>query len=110
VEAPFFFQELNHERYYGQVTYRINDYFEVGSYYSVDHDNKDDRKGENYDPPHSAYQKDLAACLRVDLLRYLIFKVEYHNVDGTLSVMKLANLEGRDQKWQYLVTKVTFAF
>jgi hypothetical protein len=110
VDNPFFSQKLNNERYYGQATYRINSYFEVGSYYSVDRDSRDDREGENYDPPHSAFQKDLAACLRVDLLRYLIFKVEYHNVDGTLSVMKMANLDGREQKWQYLVTKVTFAF
>jgi hypothetical protein len=110
VENPFFYQDLKNERYYGQATYRINDYFEVGSYYSVDHDNKDDRKGETYDPPHSAYQKDLAACVRIDLLRYLIFKVEYHNVDGALSVLRTANLDGREQNWQYLVTKVTFAF
>jgi hypothetical protein len=110
VRSPFFENPFNSERYYGQVTYRINRFFGVGSYYSVDNDNRDDRKGENYNPPHSAYQKDLAACVRIDLVRHLILKVEYHNVDGTLSVLRLANLEGIEPNWQYLVTKVTFAF
>jgi hypothetical protein len=110
VTNPFLAQTLAYEHYYGQGTYRINDMFEVGSYYSASYDDKNDKKGVSYTPFHSAFQKDFAACLRFDPTRRLILKLEYHNVDGTLSVLGLDNPEGKQQKWQYLATKVTFAF
>ncbi len=81
INNPFFSSESSDEKYYVMGTYRLNDLFEVGSYYSENFNDKNDKEGVDFDPYHAAFQKDWALTLRVDPVRYLIFKLEYHKVE-----------------------------
>ena len=47
---------------------------------------------------------------KIAIMDYLILKAEYHNVNGTLAVLRMMNPEGRAERWHYLATKITFAF
>jgi hypothetical protein len=107
---PFFAKESTDVKYYVMGTYRVNDLFEIGSYYSANFDDKNDKDGLNFDPYHSAFQKDWAMTLRVDPVRYLIFKIEYHMVDGSNSLTQELNPDGIEKDWNYFTSKITFAF
>jgi hypothetical protein len=110
ISSQFFEAHPSEEEYYVSGTFRINDLFELGSYYSLNYQDKNDKQGLEFDPFYSAFQKDLALCLRIDPIRFLILKLEYHRVDGTGSLLNELNLDGVEQKWSYLASKITFAF
>jgi len=113
---PYFGFELNWENWYGQGSYRLNPWFEVGSYYSVHYEDKNDRGGKGYDPNFSAWQKDLALSLRFDVSPNMIFKLEGHRMDGYASIFAqdnmatLANPDALDQNWYMVISKVSFVF
>ncbi len=50
--------------YYGMLNYRLTDWLELGTSYSVSYDDKDDKDGENMAlrglPKAAAWRKDLA--------------------------------------------------
>ena len=91
-------KDFDSEGYYGMVTYRLTDWFEVGTYYSEYYANRDDKDGKNavetwknsgglaggYPPgqEHRAYLKDLALSLRFDITENWIFKMEGHKMCG----------------------------
>jgi hypothetical protein len=110
ISSRFFSYDSADEKYYLMGTYRINDLFEVGSYYSVNYEDGSDKAGEGFEPFYNAFQKDWTLTLRVDPVRYLIFKLEYHNVDGTGLLTQALNPEGTEKDWSYFTSKITFAF
>lgn len=91
-------KDFDSEGYYGMITYRFTDWFEVGTYYSEYYANRDDKDGEKaaqkwaasegllggYPPgqEHRAYLKDLALSLRFDITENWIFKLEGHKMRG----------------------------
>jgi hypothetical protein len=115
-EHPAFGFEMNREGYYAQGSYRLNRWFEFGSYYSVHYEDKDDREGEGYDPTFNAWQKDLAVSLRFDVSPNMIFKLEGHRMDGTALVMNadnpllLLSPDSLSQDWYMFATKISFVF
>jgi hypothetical protein len=109
-------KQMNWENWYAQASYRVNPWFEFGTYYSEHYDNKDDRKGENYAQDFRAWQKDLTLSLRFDVSPNMIFKLEGHRIDGVASVFTQDNEHmllypsSMEQNWYMFASKVSFVF
>ncbi|MBT8343060.1 MAG: hypothetical protein HKP58_01610 [Desulfatitalea sp.] len=105
---------LESEAYYWSVSYRLTDWFEMGSYYGVNYPDKNDKDGDNWavlgDPKHSAWQKDLALSLLFDISQGWTFKLEGHKVNGTADVMVADNPDMSEGDWYYGAMKLTFSF
>jgi len=100
-------KDFDSEGYYGMLTYRFCDWFELGTYYSEYYANRDDKDGDKgratwdnglaldgsslpgaqggYPPgqDYRAYLKDLALSLRFDITENWILKVEGHKMQGS---------------------------
>ena len=102
------------ESYYFSASYRLNDWFEIGSYYSVTYPDKDDKNGDALVfmglPDHGAWQKDFALSLRFDINENWIFKIEGHKVNGTADVLSVDNPTIAEEDWKYFTGKMTFSF
>ncbi len=72
--------------WYAGVSYRLTDWLEIGSYYSVFYDDSDDRQGDKFKeqglPAYLAWQKDLALTTRFDFGEHCTVKFEGHAMDG----------------------------
>jgi hypothetical protein len=98
------------ESYYVMASYRFTDWLEVGSYYSVYYDNKDDRDGSGLQIDHGAWLKDLTLSCRVDINENWIFKLEGHQMDGTAGVLAVDNPARLERDWFLGAAKMTFSF
>ncbi|MBT8343057.1 MAG: hypothetical protein HKP58_01595 [Desulfatitalea sp.] len=98
--------------YYVSGSYRFNDLFTLGAYYSIYYHDEDDKDGDNLIVGHMGREKDLAATLRFDLNPFWVFKVEGHYVDGTAWVASgdNPNSDWSEDTWYYGVAKMTFSF
>jgi hypothetical protein len=98
--------------YYGLLSYRFTDWFELGTVYAVSYDNKDNKDGEGYElyglPKAAAWRKDLALSARFDLNAYWIFKLEGHWLNGLSGASNYGDNPSEDG---FLgAAKVTFSF
>jgi hypothetical protein len=98
------------ESYYISADYRFTDLFDLGVYYSVFYQNRDHRS-DYYagKPDYTSWQKDLALCLRFDVNKYTVFKVEGHYLDGS-ALVDLTDLSTTVRYWHVAVTKLTLSF
>jgi hypothetical protein len=100
------------EVYYGLVTYRFTDWFELGSSYAVSYGNKDDKDGDQFaaqgTPRAQAWAKDLALSARFDLSESWIVKLEGHWINGLYEVSNYG--DDPDENGFLGAAKVTFSF
>jgi hypothetical protein len=77
-------EDRESERFYAMASTRLSPRFEAGAYYSVAYADAHDRNGSTSKFAHSwdAFQRDLAATLRLDLTDHWLCKVEGHFIDG----------------------------
>ncbi|MCP4119733.1 MAG: hypothetical protein GY737_30890 [Desulfobacteraceae bacterium] len=112
VDAINISKKQDFEGYYFLASYRINDWFEVGSYYNVLYSNKDDRDGDRYkakgEPAAKAWTKDLALTTRFDINDNMVLKLEGHLMDGLYGVEY--DKADPDDDWYLLAAKVTYSF
>jgi len=107
---------VDYENWYAQASYRLNAWFEMGTYYSEHYEDKNDRKGENFTPNIMGWQKDLALSTRFDITDNMIFKLEGHYMDGAALLMNMENPvlvedpANAEQNWFMFTSKVSFAF
>jgi hypothetical protein len=104
--------EQDEERFYGMLTYRISPHFELGSYYSVTHVNADDRRGrrENFRGKRiTAFQRDLAGTLRIDVNDYWLWKLEAHLIDGVGELQSTQN-PNPTRLWGMFLIRTTVTF
>jgi hypothetical protein len=98
--------------YYGLLSYRFTDWFELGTSYAVSYANKDDKAGKSYaqrgQPKALAWSKDLAVSARFDVNEYWIVKLEGHWINGLNGVSNYGTNPSEDG---FLgAVKVTFSF
>ena len=125
-------QKFDSVGWYGSVTHRFFDWFEVGAYYAeyyADEDDKDgDKRAAEYVasggltgvPPtvkFNRWLKDTCLTTRFDLSANWLFKLEGHVMNGTAL---LYNDDGNvdatgmkidyDEDWYMVAAKITFSF
>ncbi len=116
--------DLDGENVYAAMTYRFTDWFEIGTYYSLDFENKHDKDGdykldkEIPEDPKTAWLKDFAFTTRFDVNEYWIVKLEGHYFNGLKGVTGVTYYDAEndpisdapDAKWFMFAAKVTFIF
>lgn len=106
--------DQDYEGYYVLASYRVNDWFEVGTYYNVEYPDKDDRDGDRYKaaglPAANAWLKDWALTTRFDVSESMSLKLEGHAMDGLFTVGYDEADPDPDETWYLLAAKVTFSF
>ena len=136
---PDIAKNFDAEGYYGSLTYRFTDWFEVGTYYSEYYSDRSDKDGKErravWDasngtgggfPPgqeHRAYLKDLALAIRFDITENWIFKLEGHKMEGGAIMLNsdgnigsYDTLTGKgsgplyEEDWYLYAAKVSFSF
>lgn len=104
--------EYTGESYYVLASYRVNDWFEAGTYYNVEYFDKDDKDGKAFEqmgqPAAQGWIKDLALTTRFDVNDNLVLKLEGHLMDGLYHVEYDA--ADPDDTWYMFAAKVTFSF
>ncbi len=111
--------ELSDQAYYLNFRYRFNDFFELGTYYSVSYNNKDDKNGKMvvqvgnnefpvYDDQADAWLKDIAISFRFDIFDNWIVKLEGHMMNGLLDVDYSDPTPSED--WFLYAFKVSYSF
>ncbi|WP_300671855.1 hypothetical protein [Desulfoluna sp.] len=104
--------ETTTEEYYFLASYRVNEWFEMGTYYSVDYSDKDDKDGDSYKkhnhPAARSWLKDFALTTRFDVSDSMVVKLEGHLMDGLYNVDY--DESDPDDTWYMLAAKVTFSF
>lgn len=104
------------EGYYGNVSYRINEWLELGSYYSAFFNDRSARETTKY-----GYLKDWALSTRFDINEYWIVKLEGHLMRGGAFLNNLDNLaddgttiltrqDDWDPTWFLYAAKITYTF
>jgi hypothetical protein len=96
------------ERAYVMVSYRVNEWFQPGAYYSLLFPNVDDRSGRENQ------QHDVAATLRFDFTNHWLLKLEAHYMNGTAALSPAAN-DNTPQgmltpNWGFFLMKTTAYF
>ena len=98
------------ESYYGLGSYRVNDWFEVGTSYAISYRDKDDRTGDNYDQLKArAWMKDLAVSTRFDITESWIVKLEGHWLNGLYGVSGYERNNPSEDGF-LIAAKATFSF
>ena len=80
-------QDQDTEDYYVMGSYRFSEWFELGMYYSVSYQFKDDRDGKDFNelthlPKEKVWMKDFALSTRFDINDYWLIKLEGHRMNG----------------------------
>lgn len=100
--------------WYLQASYRLNDIFSIGAYYSVFYPDKSDKNGAGLVasglPDYAAWQKEIVPTLKLEFSDHLIIKGEVHFVDGAAQVYNFDNPDGRDEDWTLYALKATYSF
>jgi hypothetical protein len=106
VLSPTF--DRDNEKFYAMATYRPSSLVEVGTYYSVYNVDVDDMPVA-YTQPSNAFQRDLAATLRLDVNDHWLWKLEGHFMDGTASLPVEFNTHP-DRRWGLFLLRTTVTF
>jgi hypothetical protein len=96
------------ERTYAMASYRINDWFWPGAYYSLYYPDVEKRSGA------AAVQHDVAATLRFDVNHNWLVKLEGHFMSGTAGLDSTLNdgkpLSSLEREWGVFLVKTTAHF
>ena len=99
------------ESWYLAAAYRLNSWFEVGSYYTEYYEDASNRNGSDLPVPSDGFQKDLALTLRFDPKPWCLLKLEAHYIEGTALLHNPGSNPIRDDRgWWLLTAKTTFNF
>jgi hypothetical protein len=104
------FDEDN-ERFYAMASYRQSAGLELGGYYSVYHLDANDRHGRDprYAERYFAFQRDLAATVRIDVNDHWLWKLEAHFIDGTAD-LEIPSNPHPDRYWGLFLLRTTVTF
>lgn len=99
------------DTWYVGAAYRVNKWFEVGTYYTENYADMSDRSGKSFAVSSDAYQKDVALSFRFDPKPWWVIKIEGHAIRGTALLHDTKNNPTRDSDaWFMFAAKTTFSF
>lgn len=106
-------EESTAEAYFGMISYRFTNWFELGTSYSVIYRDKDDRDGESFEekgqPKAKAWLKDFVVSTRFDINDNWLVKLEGHFIDGLAQGVSSSDGNPSDNGFLFAV-KTTFSF
>lgn len=92
------------ESWYLQLSYRVMPDWQIYVRYDESYLDKDDRSGRGYDvigaPRHMSFSKDTMFGIRWDINSSVMFRAEYHNMNGTAWLTSADNPD-RDETERY---------
>lgn len=102
------FGESKVANWYVSAARRLNDKFEVGTYFSSQ-ENKNPSAGS---PDAANHNRDWAFSVRYDLNEHILVKAEYHLIDGRYNVFNTPRTPNRTVKddSSFFAVKTTFSF
>ncbi len=110
-------REQTGESVYFQGTYRITPILEALVRYDILYQDRGDRNGDNFSlqsglPGHLLYSKDWTVGLRWDIMEALMFRIEYHSVDGTawLPLLDNPDLSSTERYWDLFSILLSYRF
>lgn len=110
----YYSNEIDSEGYYISASYRLNDWLELGSYYSIFYPDKDDRNGDSYvrnsENDYQAWLKDFALSSWFTINESWSVKIEGHTIDGAGDLFSAHNPDGLDRHDFLFAAKTTFNF
>jgi len=119
VDGPAFSftQWLKNRGYYVSAAYRLNEWVEVGAYWSKYYDNSDDKNGKKgssgpfarYTYDYQAWLEDYALSLRFDINEYWVAKIEGHLMNGAALCLDIDN-DDYEEDWYMFAAKLSFSF
>jgi len=99
---------------YLMAAYRLNDAWEIGSYYGFYWNNRNDRDGDRFADNNQdrfrAWQRDLAVTVRWDINPSWIVKIEGHYIDGTAMLPPDTDPDEWERHWFLFAAKTTLSF
>lgn len=99
------------DAWYVGASYRVNNWLELGTYYTEYYADTADRQGHALSVSSDAYQKDLALSSRFDITDWWLFKLEGHWIRGTALLQDGAHNPSRNgDSWWMFAAKTTFSF
>ncbi len=109
------------EGWYASLSYRVNDWLELGSYYSMYWPNARSHDGDDVTgtgtPKHKGWSEDIALAARFDINPFWLIKMELHRMDGTGVVIGSMNGSSitpattfMDRRWWMFNAKISFTF
>lgn len=103
--------DQDEERFYGLVAVRPAAWAELGGYYSVHYLDAHDRHGNDpkYPERFAAFQRDLAATVRLDVNDHWLWKLEAHLVDGVGDLTLPTNTHP-ERYWGLFLLRSTVTF
>lgn len=103
--------------YYFMGSYIVNNYLEVGGYYTEVLDNFDDQSGSGrvasgtFEYKHQAYIKDICLTIRLNINANTCIKLEEHFINGTLWIdSDNIGVDFKDKDWSMFAVKVSYNF
>jgi hypothetical protein len=114
IKFPDIEYNIKSEGYYAQLVYRLNNWLELGSYYSEYYPDRTDKKGKSLLkknlPDYLGWQKDFSLTVRFDLTDYWLLKLEGHLIDGCGLVRQYDNTDDLERNWMLFCVKTSFNF
>lgn len=102
------------EGYYLGASYRLNDHFEFGGYYSAYYGRASDKDGKQREEQgmadYSAWQKEWVASVRVDLNTSWTIKAEGHLINGTAQMLTQDNPDDMKEDSYLFALKTSYLF
>ncbi len=113
--------DTEREGWYSSLSYRVNDWLEVGTYYSMYWPDARDHEGDHHTnaltPDYKGWSEDIAISTRFDITPYSLIKMELHRMNGTGVVIGSMNGGSTtpattypDRKWWMFNVKMSFTF
>ena len=97
------------EGYIGKAAYRLTDWLQLGSSYSLYYADRNDKRGEALEAmginPAGAWIRDIGVSARFDFNSRIAFQLEGHLMNGLLGVV-----EGTDEDWRRFGARMTIKF
>ena len=115
ISSPVGKQKTDMDGFYGSVSYRVNDWFQIGAYYTEFYPNTDDRSGRDQltqgmiSDRSEAWQKDFALTTKFDLNMSWCLKFEGHFMNG-LAFGGGSKNDNIEEDWFLFASKLAFIF
>ena len=114
---PEFYNAVDNESWYGQVSYQFSPELKIFARYDVYYLFRDDKEGKEFSErnnltAHAAYAKDSTIGLRYSINSHWMLAAEYHYINGTAWLAEIENHPplANEPYWDLFTAQISFKF